>query len=270
MDAASPWAIDRGLAGELSAALGWEAGDGVGALAARFPESVPMGSTAKLAAIAAGEVPPGEDPGSLARQLLGRVGGGPSPAWSCWVASTVMAALVHAADLGPVAVAATRRSDGGAPVVDFHAAVSVVVDGDTWLCDPYFGAAIVLPVEPGGQASVAGPLGTAWAERTVDGWHYDLGWEVWDLVLRFRRLGPALDRGDVRAMAAISVTHSGVPLRPYARLHTDGGIADASESAQGTGVLHTWTRADGRVEQVVGSWPEAVEVFAERTGVRVV
>lgn len=261
------WRIDAGLARELSAAIGWEPGDGVAALAALMPAFAPMGSTAKLAAIAAGEVPPGAEPGPLARRLLER----PSPSWSCWVASTVMAALVDAAGLGPVQVASTRRTDAGAPMVDFHAAVQVVDGHQTWICDPYFGAALALPLEPGAHVTVTGPLGTAAAERGPDGgWVFDLGWDVWDVVLRFRLFGPALDAGDVRAMAAISATHSGVPLRPYARLHLDGGAADASESAEGAGVLHTWTPAEGRQEQVVGTWSEAVEVFAERTGTRII
>ncbi len=271
------WQIDAGLARDLAAALGWQPGDGAGALAARFPEHVPMGSTAKLAAIAHDEVPPGEDPGPLARQLLEHIvarsaapaGGASSPSWSCWVACTVMAALVDAAGLGPVHVASTRRSDDGAPIVDFHGAVSVEVDGETWVCDPYFGAATALPSEPGVRVSVRGPLGTVAAERSADGgWAYELSWDLWDdLVLRFRRLGPALDPGDVRAMAAISVTHSGVPLRPYARLHVGGGITDVSRSEDGTGVLHSWTSAAGRSE-AASSWDEAVEAFAGATGVR--
>lgn len=279
-----PWMIDAGLARSLSEAIGWRPEDGVGALAALMPAAAPMGSTAKLAAIAAGDVPPGEEPEPLARRMLdhvearsagtaaGTLGGAPSPTWSCWVASTVMAALVDAAGLWPVRVASTRRSDAGAPVVDFHAAVQVSGDdGGTWICDPYFGAALVLPAAPGATASVTGPLGTASAVRSDDGgWVFDLGWEVWDVVLRFRLFGPALDPGDVRAMAAVSVTLSGVPLRPYARLHLGDAIVDASESAEGTGVLHAWTREAGRTEQVVGSWAEAVEAFAERTGVRVV
>ena len=279
MGADRPWRIDAGLARELGDAIGWRPDDGVAALPPLMPAAMPMGSTAKLAAIAAGEVPPGADPGALARRALDHLGdraaapAGPSasPSWSCWVASTVMAALVDGAGLGPVHVAATRRSDPGAPMVDFHAAVQVVDDGVTWVCDPYFGAAVALPSEAGATATAVGPLGVASAERSADGgWTFDLGWDVWDVVLRFRLFGPALDPGDVQAMAAVSVTHTGVPLRPYARLHLGDEIADASEAADGTGVLHSWTREAGRSEQVVGSWDEAVEVFAEHTGVRVV
>lgn len=274
-----PWTIDPGVARALAEALGWRADDGVAALAVRFPERIPMGSTAKLAAIAAGEVPPGAEPEALARQLLEHcvdragspAGGAPSPTWSCWVASTVMAALVDAAGLGPVHVASTRRSDAGAPVVDFHAAVVVGGDGgEELLCDPYFGAAIALPADAGAQVSATGPLGTVAAARSGDGgWTLDLGWEVWDIVLRFRRFGPSLDAGDVRAMAAVSVTLSGVPLRPYARLHVGDGIVDASEAADGAGVLHSWSPGEARVERTVGTWAEAVDVFADETGTRV-
>ncbi|MGN6694703.1 MAG: hypothetical protein ACTHN0_11050 [Aquihabitans sp.] len=278
-----PWRIDAGLARSLADAIGWDPGGGVAALAALMPVFVPMGSTAKLAAIAAGEVPPGEDPGALARRMLEHVearagspgGGAASPTWSCWAASTVMAALVDAAGLGPVHVASTRRIDAGAPVVDFHAAVQATGEGGTWICDPYFGAAVLLPLDAGATATVTGPLGTASAVRAVDGgWTLDLGWELWDIVVRFRLFGPALDPGDVRAMAAVSVTLSGVPLRPYARVHRMGGdavaIADASENADGTGRVATWTRAAGRSVDVVASWADAVEAFADRTGVRVV
>ncbi len=279
-DVDRPWAIDAGLARDLAAAIGWEAADGPAALAALVPQAVPIGSTAKLAAIAADEVPPGAEPEPLARLLLDHcaaraaapAGGAPSPAWSCWVASTVMAALVDAAGLGPVHVASTRRCDAGAPMVDFHAAVVVELDGGaSCICDPYFGVSVEVPDGPDGFAEAVGPLGTITAVRVHDGgWHYDLAMDIWDIVLRFRRLGPALDAGDVRAMAAVSVIYSGVPLRPYARLHVGDGIADASEAADGTGVLRTWTRADGRRDEVVDSWATAVDVFAERTGTRVI
>lgn len=269
-DGARPWAIDAGLARELSDALGWRAADGPSALAALMPAFVPMGSTAKLAAIDRGEVPPGADVEALARSVLG--GRTASPSYSCWVASTVMAALVDGAGLGPVHVAATRRCDAAAPMVDFHAAVVVDdPDGGSWICDPYFGVSVALPAEAEARASATGSTGTTAATRSTDGgWHYDLGLDVWDIVLRFRCFGPALDRGDVRAMAAVSVTHTGVPLRPYARVHLGDGIDDASEAADGTGVLHRWTAAEGRQEHVVASWPDAVEVFAERTGTRII
>jgi hypothetical protein len=274
-----PWTIDVGLARDLAAAVGWRPDDGVAALASAMPTAVPMGSTAKLAAIADGEVPPGADVEALARQLLahchavatGPVGGAPSPTWSCWVAATVMAALVGSVDLGPVQVAATRRCDDAAPPVDFHASVTVTADDRDWICDPYFGVSIALPHGPGGDASSRSPIGTASASRSADGgWDFFVGLDVWDQVLRFRRFGPALDRGDVEAMAAISVTHSGVPLRPYARLHVGDGIVDASESADSTAVVHTWTASTGRVARPMATWADAVSAFAERTGTRVI
>lgn len=279
MDAGRPWKIDAGLARDLAAAIGWRPDDGVAALAAAMPAAVPMGSTAKLAAIAAGDVPPGADPGLLAERLLDHrraiadrpAGGAPSPTWSCWVACTVMAALVDGAGLGPVRVAATRRCDAGAPQVDFHAAV-VVPDGECdWICDPYFGVAVAVPLAGDAQAASVSPLGTASVERSSEGgWSLSVELDVWDLVLRFRRFGPALDRDDVQAMAAISVTHSGVPLRPYARLHVGDGIIDASEAADATAVVHVWTPSAGRLEFPMASWAEAVARFAERTGTRVI
>ena len=101
------WRIDPGLAADLAAGLGWDPGDGVAALTARLPEQVPAGSTAKLSAIAAGDVPPGADVDQLARALVDHqhalaappAGGAPSPSWSCWVFTSAMAALVDWADL---------------------------------------------------------------------------------------------------------------------------------------------------------------------------
>ena len=155
-----PWRIDRGVASDLAAVLGWVPAEGAAALALRLPERVPAGSTAKLAAVARGEVPPGSDADHLARVVLEAQlawvdrpdGGAPSPSWSCWVFTTLMAALADWADLGPVSVAGMRRVDERAPVVDFHAAV-VVGDGAAPLvCDPYFGTAVELPAEPGPTA----------------------------------------------------------------------------------------------------------------------
>ena len=282
-----PWKIDGGVARDLAEVLGWRGDDGPAALAALMPTAIPMGSTAKLAAITAGEVPPGADPDGLARQILGSLvppeggpagsggpGGAPvaSPSWSCWVACTVMAALIDATDLGRVEVAATRRSDAGAPMVDFHAEV-VVGGGDdpTWICDPYFGVAVALPEAVGERSASIVTIGSAAAGRGADGgWALEVALHAWDVELQFRRFGPALDRDDVRAMAAISATHSGVPLRPYARLHPGDRIVDVSESAEGTGRLHVWTEAGGRQEQVVSNWSVAVASFAGQTGVEVI
>ncbi|CAN5559226.1 hypothetical protein BH10ACT1_BH10ACT1_04600 [soil metagenome] len=277
------WRIDAGLARDLAAALGWSGDRGPAALAELLPQRVPTGSTAKLASMAAGEVPPGDDPEALARQLLEHLevraarspGGAPSPSWSCWVVSTVMAALVDHAELGPVRVVATRRIDEGAPLVDLHAEVVVVVDGETWVCDPYFGVGLVAPTGAGVAGEVhVGPC-AAWLQHDGEhGWALAVRLDHWRAPLRYRVLGPSLDRGDVRAMAEISTTHTGVPARPYARLHLDGDAVDvfADDSGHGRFVRHPHqppAEGDPPMGETLPTWEDAVEAFAAHTGTRI-
>lgn len=274
-----PWTIDAGVARDLAEALGWRADDGVAALAQRFPERIPVGSTAKVAAVVAGEAPPGEAPDGLARRILehqlavaaGPEGGAPSPSWSCWVLGTVFAALVERSGLGPADVAALRRIDDRSPVVDLHAAVRVPGEGGaTWICDPYFGVAVELPAGPGASAAAEGELAEVGATRgDATGWTFQVRIRRWDAPLRYRLLGPALDAGDVRALAVVSVTHSGVPTRPYARLHVDGAVVDASEAEDGTGRLAAWSRGAGPEELLLPTWAAANDRFALRTGTRI-
>ncbi|QXC63355.1 hypothetical protein KSP35_11515 [Aquihabitans sp. G128] len=267
------WRIDAGVARDLAEALGWAGGDGPAALAVRLPERVPTGSTAKLAAVAAGEVPPGADVDALAKQVLAHQlaigsappGGAPSPSWSCWVLATVMAALVDYAEVGPVRVAATRRIDEGAPVVDVHAAVVADVEGTTWACDPFFGIGLPIPTAP--DEVVEGTAGPCWAALGPEpdhGWDLSVRLDHWGTTLRYRVLGPALDRGDVHALAAVSVTHTGVANRPFARLHVDGRVVDASCDEDGHGRFTDHPAAT----EVLPTWADAVDAFAARTGTR--
>jgi hypothetical protein len=53
----SPWLIDRGVARDLAALVGWVPGTGATALVGALAEKVPSGTLAKRAAVAAGEVP---------------------------------------------------------------------------------------------------------------------------------------------------------------------------------------------------------------------
>ncbi|CAN5820870.1 hypothetical protein BH23ACT2_BH23ACT2_18980 [soil metagenome] len=286
------WLIDRALALDLAAALGWSPDDGVPALAALLPARVPCGSTAKLAAMDAGEVPPGSDPEAIARRILDHLaalasapaGGAPSPSWSCWVLATVMAALVETSGLGATRVAATRRIDDRSPVVDFHS--SVLVDGsgptghETWLCDPYFGTALTMPTDPGGATEVTLTGRRARVALEEEGrWTLEVALARWSSGLRYRVFAPVLDRGDVHALCAVSVSHSGVPSRPYARLHGAEGVLDVREDDVGAGVVADW-RWPGRAEPAgrrLGTtttvhlcWAEAADTFADRTGVRIV
>jgi len=267
----SPWQIDHHLADDLAAALGWSADDGAARLAERIPSKVLCGSTAKLAAVAADEVPPGADPDALARQILTNLARGTSPAWSCWVVATVMAALLDDAGYPSPQVAAVRRVDPAAPTVDFHSTVVVVDGGPTWLCDPYFGLAVPLPTGPidGGEPTESDDE-LRWARATVepgDRWLLEFQIKRWESPLAYRVFAPSLDRLDVHSLCAISVSHSGVPARPYARLHPgERVVVDAHQDESGANVVTRWPPVS---RETCVTWDDAVDAFAALTGVRV-
>ncbi len=285
-----PWSIDPGLAADLAAGLGWRPDDGVAALTARIPARVPCGSTAKVAAVGRGEVPPGADVDALARSVVAHLAawdrrpaeGVPSPSWSCWVVAGLQAAVLEGAGVGPVQVAATRRIDDGSPVVDLHSAVVVEVDDTTLVCDPYFGLTATLPDEVGeaaGSISVGDELGDgaglAVACETGGRWTADVRLPTWARALRYRLLAPSVDRGDVLALCAVSAVHSGVPSRPYARLHVDGAVIDARQDDGAAGIVrvHPGPRpggvAAGTTTTVHRTWPDAADRFVALTGVRI-
>ena len=274
MTAASTWGLDRVAADALVEMLGWAPEDGPARLAEALPEHLVCGSTAKLAAMSSADVPPGADAaGLVARIVDGRLGRWPtstsettSPAWSCWVLATVMAGLLEHADVAPVQVAAVRRVDDRAPVVDFHSTVLVHHGPEPWVCDPYFGAAIRLPAEPGVEATSDHGVATLRAAREPDGrWLLHAHHLRWEEGCSYRVVSPSLDRGDVHALCAVSATLSGVPFRNYARLHVDGDIVDMVESSEGTAEVR---RSPTDVENVP-TWADAVDVFADWTGVRI-
>ncbi len=271
----APWRIDRGLATDLAEALGWSAEDGPAALARRIPERLPCGSTAKLAAIAAGGVPPGADVDALAATVLGHLhdpGGrstGGSPSWSCWVLVGLVAAVLDGAGI-PAEVVITRRIDAEAPAVDLHGTVLAGPPGERWFLQPYFGLAAPHPTD--GPASVDGdlPIGTLRAWVGDDGRvEVEEHLRRWPAALRYRVLAIGADRDDVAAMAAISATHTGVPFRPYARLHRpDGTIVDAREADDGRFLVGTWTPGGVEPNETTHpTWPGATEHFLHLTGI---
>lgn len=274
---ASSWRIDRGLAAALTDALGWSATDGLGALARRIPELLPCGSTAKLDAISAGEVPPGADVDAVATTVLahledpsGATMGG-SPAWSCWVLAGLVAAVLDRAGI-PAEVAITRRIDEGSPVVDLHASVLAGPAGARWILGPYFGLAAPHPIDTRTTATENRSHGAMRASVGADG-RLELTEHLarWDAPLRYRVLATGVDRGDVHTVAAISATLSGVPMRPYARLHRpDGTVVDAKKAEDGRFLVGIWRPNDAApAETEHPTWPLAAQAFQAATGVAV-
>lgn len=268
----SPWRIDRGVTRDLAALIGWDTGTGPVALLGALADHVPAGTTAKMAAVAAAEVPPGADPEAIGRQVLGdRAAGDPTPAWSCWALSTVMAALLEAAGR-PAAVAALRRIDPAAPLVDLHSLVLTDGDEGPLACDPYFAAALPGP----GAADTEGVHRGVWAERTDEPggrWTYEVGRGRWSSRLRYRSLAPIVDRGDVAALCAVSVTHTGVPPGPFASVWRAEVATDAFVHRTGGAAVREWRRsgpdAIGEGEASVTehpSWSQAATDMGRRIG----
>ncbi len=290
------WRIDRGLVDDLAALVGWDPGDGVAALVAALAAVLPAGSTSKLDAMHRHEIPPGADPDLLARQILDEAAvGSPRFAWSCWVYATLFAALLETSGVARADIVAARRCDDAAPLVDLHAAVVVneeASEGDggrRWLCDPFFLAVIPGPGSVGTEAVHQG----AWGARTdeADGsWSYEVGTGRWAKRLAYRRFSVPLGRDDIRALCAISVTHSGVPPVPSARLWwadriVQVSVRDPDPRGAGTSApspagpwpgarIQTWrwtappdAWAGHDEEQEYPSWDEAVAAFGDRTGV---
>ncbi len=268
----SAWRIDPGVARDLAALVGWEPGAGAPALTRALGAHVPSGSTAKLRAVAAGEVPPGADPGRVARRVLDdRAAGRPELAWACWPMSTLMAALLETLEDRPAAVAAIRRIDASAPPVDVHSLV--VVDG--LLCDPYF-ASVVADV---GSDEVERTIGGVWSRRVdePDGrWTFEVGNGRWGAgnTLLYRSLAPVVDSGDVAALCAVSVTHTGAPPRPMGFVWRADDLVEAITHTDGTTATRTWTWAapdrpwEGDLDQVEHpDWRAASADFAARTGI---
>jgi hypothetical protein len=233
---------------------------GAGALVGRLARTFPGGTTAKMEAMAAGDVPPGADPAAVVAEWTAR----PGLAWSCWAAATVFAALVHAGDRLRADVVGARRIDLTAPPVDVHTLV-VLHDGDrTWVADPYFG---VPPIAaPGGTATRPGVWGAAAADGAA--WRTAAARCSARSVLRYRSITLPLDRADVEAFCRISVTHTGVSPRPWAQLLTDDGGVVAAVDRSGAVLVRRWTglcSAWGSVPSVsvLPSWTEAEAVMAE-------
>jgi hypothetical protein len=237
--------------------------EGVGALIEGLAQTMPTGSTTKLAAIAQGRVPPGADPTAVAEAWLEQ----PGWAWSCWAASTLFAALVAGSGGLRAEVVGARRIDPAAPPVDIHSVV-VVDDGECrWLTDPYFGVGPI--AEPGGDQIRPGSWGEAFTDGTT--WWTACGSAAGRSVARYRTFTHPLTSGDVEALCRVSVTHSGVSPRPRAHLATPDGSMSATEDRDGRVVLRRWRLPPGQVwgadpqVEAVPSWAEAEARIAEQS-----
>jgi hypothetical protein len=234
---------------------------GAALLLEHLAQTMPTGSTTKLAAIARDEVPPGADPVAVAEAWLAQ----PGWAWSCWGISTLYAALVERAGTSLRAeVVGARRIDPSAPPVDVHSVV-VLHEGDRqWLTDPYFG---IGPIPaPGGDRIRPGSWGEAFLEGPT--WWTACGSAAGRSVARYRTFTHALTPGDVEALCRVSVTHSGVSPRPRAYLATPDGSMSATEDREGRVVLRRWRLPAGQVwgadpaVDALASWADAEERIA--------
>lgn len=263
------WRIDVGVARDVADLIGWSPADDAVRLTRALLAAVPAGSTAKIAAVAAGELPPGADPEAVARRILvDRAAGRPEPAWACWPMSTLMAALVTTLTDRTAQVVGIRSISPTAAPVDVHSLVAV----DGLLCDPYFASAVAGPGAEETERLVDG----VWSRRTdeADGrWTLEVGNGRWGTHLTYRVLMPVMDRGDVTMWSRVAVDHSGAPPWNLGFVWDDERCVEASTLSDGATRIRTWRWASGAVwegtldEVELADWPEAAAAFAERTGI---
>lgn len=234
---------------------------GAAHLLERLARAMPIGSTAKLEAIAEDRVPPGSDPRWVAESWLAR----PSLGWSCWAVATLYAALVAAGGTLRADVLAARRTDPAAPAVDFHSLVELHDGARRWVTDPYFWMG---PIEqPGGEVIRPG----VWAHAFADGpvWRTAVGSCAGRGLLRYRSFTTPLDARDVEALCHVSVTHTGVAFRPRVHLALADGILAVAIDRDGVARLRRWrTRPDqvwgGPCEVVqLDGWADAEQALAD-------
>ncbi len=269
----SPWRIDPGLGRDLAGLIGWPLGSGPVALLGAMADRVPAGTTAKLDALAAGEMPPGADPGPIARRVLSDSElGAPTPAWSCWALSTLLAALLEAGG-HPASVIALRRIDDRAPAVDIHSIVLTDADvAGTVLLDPYFAAVLPGPGAAVGEGVHRGVRAIRIDEP--DGrWSYRVDRRGGSGGPGYRALAADLDRGDVAAFCAISVTHTGVPPGPCSSLWRAEVATDAYVHRDGGAAVREWRTEEGHpagdghsVLTEHSGWAEAAGDMGRRVG----
>ena len=72
------------------------------------------------------------------------------------------------------------------------------------------------------ERRIAAAKTTVWFVGGCKSWYLDAHLARWEQGCSYRAVAPSLDRCDVHAFCAVSATHSGVPMRGYARLHGPG------------------------------------------------
>lgn len=266
---ARPWTIDAGVARDVADLIGWSPEDDAVRLTRAIVATIPAGSTAKIAAVAAGELPPGADPEAVARRILAdRTAGRPEVTWACWPMSTLMAALVVTLTDRAAQVVGIRSISPTAAPVDVHSLVAV----DGMLCDPYFASAVAGPGDEDTERLVDG----VWSRRTDEGdgrWTLEVGNGRWGTHLTYRVLMPVMDPDDVAMWSRVAVDHSGAPPWGLAFVWDDERCVEAMARPDETARIRTWRWAPGRVwegdldEVELSDWPEAAAAFAERTGI---
>jgi hypothetical protein len=223
----SPWRFDDALAEAVVAAAGTSLDASVDQIGTAMLRWIPTGSTAKVAAVAAGELPPGLDPTAVAEQVLD----GSPHSWTCWPAATITAAVLHGAD-----VVAELRTDPESPPIDVHAAV--VVDRQ-WHVDPCLGPGVGLDLRSGDTRS--GPSAIAEVVPVEDGTfrHLVRGPRF---RLHYVSLNPAVTRRDLHALLELSVTHTGVRTdRRFWQLGLADGMVGITEP-DGVPTRRRWRR----------------------------
>lgn len=248
--------LPEALAGRVEDRLGLDDGDGVAAVVDRARRVVLAGTTEKLAAVAAGRVPPGVDPTAIWEDVVAPDADGAVRSWACWPLCTgIGALLIHRGH--DVAISVEQRRGPGTPIVDLHSVLRV--DGD--LVDPYLGPS--MPVPPGHDVSAP----DAWASWLPDerGRGDHLGVRAGGSTFRYRTLVDDLDTAELAAFCAISADHSGAPRQRTAHWCSDAGLVTVKERADGIAEVRlargtspfAETReivATGPFEDVVRAW----------------
>jgi len=236
--------LDRSLADECLGRLrlpSLESTSDLASLIEAMGALIPQGTTAKIRALEQGRTPLGSHPAVVAELWMQH----PTWSWTCWPMATLAAGLVNTSSSSLTAdVVALRRTDPGAPTVDFHSAVLVGSEDGTWLCDPYFGMGPVDAREGGAvlRPGVMGELLPGGEALAVL-----VGMASNGFLLRYRMAESGLSAADVNRYCELSVTHSGLPNRRRIGVLRRDGVEFTQELKDGEVVRRRWRPGPDRV-----------------------